>query len=196
MITEMPQLPGSCTGLESAHQRGRSSVGRALASQARCRGFESRRPLRRITRMRRVPLALQPWAEHGRIARIHVLRRVSRDLLGAGRGRLGRRGRLQQAPVTRRLEACGPGRPRRRNDRRRARRRCAPPEALDWASVHGWPVPCARPGDPARLDRLRALGAPDARGHVVVDRRVRGTSTVCTPAALTRSRDIRSTRAS
>ena len=26
--------------------RGRSSVGRALASQARCRGFESHRPLR------------------------------------------------------------------------------------------------------------------------------------------------------
>ena len=30
--------------------RGRSSVGRALASQARCRGFESHRPLREIKR--------------------------------------------------------------------------------------------------------------------------------------------------
>ncbi len=46
-------------GLES-RERGRSSVGRALASQARCRGFESHRPLRIHAGLRHAPLPVCP----------------------------------------------------------------------------------------------------------------------------------------
>ena len=44
----VPPCPPSFSRVCILRARGRSSVGRALASQARCRGFESHRPLRSI----------------------------------------------------------------------------------------------------------------------------------------------------
>src|ERR687896_1994118 len=58
----LPATPhGPGPALESRGLRGRSSVGRALASQAKGRGFEARRPLSRVHSLHPPGRSPQSW---------------------------------------------------------------------------------------------------------------------------------------